>query len=311
MTADPVERIASALLYEGYLLYPYRPSAVKNRQRFNFGVVYPHGYSAARQGAEPCITQTECVVLGDADTRVEAAVRFLHLAAPPPGPPAPAGQVAAEREVALPAAPLAQLCADSVTLRLAVPADRALHQVPLELEVNLAAEPCADGVFRLHLRIANVTPFPATAGERDRDEVLAHCLVSTHSILRVAGGEFVSLTDPPEALRALAAGCCNLGTWPVLAGEEGSRDTMLSSPIIVYDYPRIAPESPGDFFDATEIDELLSLRILTLTDAEKREMSAADERARRLLERTEAMGPEDLLRLHGVLREVRSAGEAS
>ena len=77
--------------------------------------------------------------------------------------------------------------------------------------------------------------------------------------------------DPPESLRVVAARCRNIGGWPVLVGEEGRRDTVLFSPIIIYDYPRIAPESAGDLFDATEIDEILSLRIMTLTDEEKAE----------------------------------------
>jgi hypothetical protein len=96
----------------------------------------------------------------------------------------------------------------------------------------------------------------------------------------------------------------------VLAGEDGARNTMLSSPIIVSDFPEIAPESPGDFFDGTEMDEMLSLRILTLTDEEKREMAASDERARLLLERTEAFGQEQLMRMHGVLRQIRLCEEA-
>jgi len=93
-----------------------------------------------------------------------------------------------------------------------------------------------------------------------------------------------------------------MGTWPVLVGEPGQRDTMLSSPIILYDYPQIAPESPGALFDGTEIDEILSLRILTLTDQEKLEMANGDERARQILERTESMPPEQFLKMHGVLR---------
>ena len=56
---------------------------------------------------------------------------------------------------------------------------------------------------------------------------------------------------------------------------------MLCSPIILYDYPKIAPESAGDFFDGTEMDEMLTLRVLTLTDAEKQEMRNGDPRARR------------------------------
>jgi hypothetical protein len=127
--------------------------------------------------------------------------------------------------------------------------------------------------------------------------------------LGVAGGAFVSLLEPPDELRDAAAACQNTGVWPVLVGEAGARDTMLASPIILYDYPQIAPESPGDLFDATEIDEILTLRIMTMTDAEKREMGAADPRARALLERTEALARDQLMQLHGTLRSLRPLEE--
>jgi hydrogenase maturation protease len=84
---------------------------------------------------------------------------------------------------------------------------------------------------------------------------------------------------------------------------------MLSSPIILYDYPQIAPESAGDLFDGTEIDEILTLRIMTLTDAEKREMRGVDERARRILERTETLPAEQLMKLHGAMRTLRPSEE--
>ena len=116
---------------------------------------------------------------------------------------------------------------------------------------------------------------------------------------------------PPDQISELAASCKNLGTWPVLVGEPGERDTLLSSPIILYDYPQIAPESVGDLFDGTEIDEILSLRIMTLTDEEKREMSQSDERARQMLERTETLPVEQLMKLHGVLRNLPPSGENS
>ena len=77
---------------------------------------------------------------------------------------------------------------------------------------------------------------------------------------------------------------------------------VLSSPIILYDYPQIAPESAGNLFDSTEIDEILSLRILTLTDAEKAEMRQSDDRTRGILERTENMPEEQFMKLHGILR---------
>ena len=82
---------------------------------------------------------------------------------------------------------------------------------------------------------------------------------------------------------------------------------MLSSPIILYDYPQIAAESPGDLFDSTEIDEILSLRIMTLSDEEKAEIRAGDEQARRILERTESLPPEQFMKLHGALARTREA----
>jgi hypothetical protein len=122
-------------------------------------------------------------------------------------------------------------------------------------------------------------------------------------VLVARGGAFVSLTDPPPELRAEGEACENVGLWPVLAGEEGDRSTVLASPIILPDHPRIAPESPGDLFDATEIDQMLVLNILSLTDEEKREMRSADPRAREILERTESLSEEELMRLHGTIRE--------
>jgi hypothetical protein len=157
-------------------------------------------------------------------------------------------------------------------------------------------------VRRVTVRVANTTPF----GGSDRQAALRHAFCSTHTVLRTRAGAFVSLTDPPPALRVAAEACENRGTWPVLVGEVGARDTVLSSPIILEDHPRIAPESPGDLFDGGEIDQLLTLNILTLTDEEKREMRESDPRAREILERTEALTEEELMRLHGTIRELRA-----
>jgi hydrogenase maturation protease len=139
----------------------------------------------------------------------------------------------------------------------------------------------------------------------DRSEALLYSLVSTHLILGVGAGEFVSLLEFPEGFAELAEQCNNIGTWPVLVGDHA--DTMLSSPIILYDNPQIAPESAGNLYDSTEIDEILSLRILTLTDDEKREMRETDDRTREILERTENMPQEQLMKLHGVLRGLTPA----
>jgi hydrogenase maturation protease len=145
-------------------------------------------------------------------------------------------------------------------------------------------------------------PIGLNEAESTRDEALLRSFVSTHTILSVANGEFVSLLEYPENHHEAAASCVNIGTYPVLAGAEGERDCMLSSPIILYDYPQIAPESAGDLFDGTEIDEILTLRIMTLSDDEKREMRNVDERARQLLERTESLPAEQFMRLHGAMK---------
>jgi hypothetical protein len=167
--------------------------------------------------------------------------------------------------------------------------------------VEVEAEPLREGLFRVTVRITNSTPWE---GE-DRESTLKQTFVSTHTTLEVEGGEFVSLIDPPEELRGAAQGCENIKTWPVLVGEKGERNMMLSSPIILYDYPQIAPESPGDLFDGTEIDQMLILNVLTLTDEEKEEVRASDPRAREILERAEALSPEELMNLHGAIREFR------
>ena len=179
---------------------------------------------------------------------------------------------------------------------------------PIEGSVELSAVAVGEGSYRLSVKVQNQTPRKAEETRSTRDEALMQSLVSTHAILGVSDGEFVSMIDPPEPFRAFAAECRNTGTWPVLVGADGEKDTLLSAPIILYDYPQIAPESPGDLFDSTEIDEILTLRIMTLTEDEKRSMSAVDKRARAVLERTESLGRDQLLRLHGTVRGLRPLG---
>ena len=174
--------------------------------------------------------------------------------------------------------------------------------------IEFTAEMLEKGLFKLTVRIVNTSRMDG-AEPIGREQALAQSLVSAHTILEARNGEFVSLIDPPEDWRAYAQACQNIGTWPVLVGEEGQRDTVLSSPIILYDYPQIAPESPGDLFDGAEIDEILMLRIMTLTEDEKREMRQSDDRARRILERTESLPEEQFMKLHGALRGLRAAGE--
>jgi hypothetical protein len=130
---------------------------------------------------------------------------------------------------------------------------------------------------------------------------MAHSLVAVHTMMAIDGGTFVSLLDPPESARSMAAECRSDGTFPVLIGDD---DVVLSSPIILYDHPEIAPESPGDLYDSTEIDEILALRVLTLTDEEKSEAKATDPRAAAIIDRCDDMPPEMWSRLHGALRSL-------
>jgi hydrogenase maturation protease len=351
MNLDLVEKIAEAVLYEGYILYPYRPSAVKNQQRWNFGALCPESYSLAQGGTEACSMQTECLVLGDERATLDVKVRFLHPASREVGQLISptlelaeglepdfkkvaalevGGQIyqtwqeAVEREVSLPGLNLRDLVAEQKRRSFTFPSNREMEalrepggQVPgvivrsqqqIEGAIEVAAERACDQLFKVTARILNLTPLD-DAKHKSRDEALMRSLVSTHTILGVRDGEFVSLLETPEEFREIAASCRNTGTWPVMVGDEGTRDCMLSSPIILYDYPQVAPESAGDLFDGTEIDEILTLRIMTLTDDEKREMRGVDERARRILERTETLPVEQLMKLHGAMRSLHPRKE--
>ncbi len=296
MNTDRVEKIANAVLYEGYLLYPYRSSAVKNQQRFNFGVLYPREYCERNPGSDAWEMQTECLVHGGGATTIEIKTRFLQLVA------CDGRQEGLER-------------AASTTFGLRAVARQSFRQgisfegetteqyrsEPLEGKLELSAARIDTALYRVTLRVRN----SASLNGETRDDVLLRSLVSVHSILQVTGGYFISLLDPPENLRQAAAECRNIGCWPVLAGEEGQVDMMLASPIILYDYPQIAPESSGDLFDGCEIDEILALRILTLTDEEKHEVRNGDERGRRILERTEMLPAEHFRKLHGAMRGLK------
>jgi len=339
-----LDKVVDAVLYEGHILYPYRPSSKKNRQRFTFGRVYPQDYSIAQEGAEPFVMQTECLTRSlTKPCTLEVSVRFLHPMAREIGLPfTPQFEVvpelrvdghffqtwqeAVEREIKPPPMPLHASTPSRLNFPFGFPASQELgpihdqqdcvagmirrRQNALEGAVEIEATPVNGQVFRITVRILNQTPMQGTEWNH-QDAVLMRTFASTHAILHALGAEFLSMTDPPADYQLAVAGCKNLGTWPVLVGdgEKGERDTMLSSPIILSDYPQIAPESPGNLFDGTEMDEMLTLRILTMTGEEKQEMRQADEFGRRLLERTEGLDKDHLLKMHGVLRGMRSFDE--
>lgn len=336
MNIEQIKEIANAVLYEGYLLYPYRQSAIKNRQRWTFGVVYPREYSEANGGIEPCAMQTECLLTGSADTLLNVHVRFLHLllrtsdaqreddaarewglAARMANEPLEEG---VERELSATGLALGGLLAHPHMTGIVFPsrlmeeeaageagATVVREQQSLVGMITIAAEQLSNDLFKLNVRIENRTPGTRNIPNQG-NKALLQSFVSTHTILQVRNGAFISLMDTPAELQAAAKECHNDHTWPVLVGNEGEYDALLSSPIILYDYPQIAPESPGPLFDGTEIDEILTLRIMTLTDEEKEQMRG-DERARAILERTESLTPEQFMKLHGVMRDLRPLRE--
>jgi hypothetical protein len=302
MNFASVEKIAAAVLYEGYILYPYRATAIKNRQRWNFGTLYPRIYAEAQRPQEPFRLISECLLVPGDNASLHIKVSFLQLLPQPRlnsnlADPSLDWDEAVERT--------SDHCDLSLSALLTSPST--LHIQPtaeLAASLTIHAQSLLSGACKLHLELENISPLPSGAEAR-RDEALPESLVSVHLLLGVTGGEFVSLLEPPDPYTADAEACTNTGVFPVLAGDEPDRSILLLSPIILYDYPKTSPESAGDFFDGTEMDEMLTLRVLTLTDAEKDEMRHGDPRARRILERTEALSGEQMLKTHGIVRSMR------
>jgi hypothetical protein len=330
LTFESAARIADAVLFEGYVLYPYRASSAKNRYRFTFGVLAPRDWSE-RGGCDPWWLETQILVRG-AKPRLSARLRFMCVVQrrierfdsesetfEPVTElfvngrallPWEEGEVRAiDFDASRPRVePFTTSSDESIelvhdehgALRGRIVRTRAALSGSIDVRVERldSSHPAS----RLSIRVRNVTQgaVPGVA----RQEVMALSMVSTHVLVSARDGAFVSVLDPPAELREAAQSCVSYGCYPVLAGDEGTADLVLASPIILYDHPKIAPESNGDFFDAAEIDELLALRTRTLTPEEKVAARATDPRAAEILDRVETMTDVDMLRLHGTRRDV-------
>jgi len=287
---DPVRAIADAVLYEGYILWPYRRSATKNQQRWTFGGAFPPAHTA-RHPDDLSTLQAQAVV--ERATDIHVRVRFLHVVARKLFDETGAAVDELDGHLAWEEATEREIVARTGCTPFDIPAGSAREAVD-----GGAVERAWQGLrgvvdvrdegSRVTVRIENTTPWEG----HDRAGALRHAFCSTHAVLRAEGGAFVSATE---------SACENIGLWPVLIAP----DTMLASPIILEDYPQIAPESPGDLFDSGEIDKLLVLNVLALTPAEQTEMRASDPRAREILDRCASLTPDDMMRLHGRLRELR------
>ena len=288
------DAVARAVLYEGFVLYPYRSSSLKNRHRWLFGTLAPPG------GCEGHAMRTECLLRGGPDARLRVSVRFLQLLrASLAEEPGGGGADAVERDVCVEGLRAADLCrAPSERVFAFGPETQEgdgglrMHAERVDGLVRVGARDVGRGAYRVRVDVENTTRCPAQV------DLSPWSLASAHTRLETEGAEFCSLADPPLDLRDEAQLCKNVGAWPALL----TRDAVLSSAIVLPDFPAVAAESPGDLFDATEIDEILTLRVLTLTDDEKAEVRRQGGRARALLERTESLGADELARLHGAVR---------
>ena len=305
MNLDPVRKIADAVLYEGYILYPYRASSQKNQSRWQFGVVMAPGYTAA-DPSETSFTRAECVLEHSGQPSVRVLLRFLQVQRRTSG----GGRRGTRRWSARSRRPRTPpRCSATVTglpgsspSRAARTATRTSvrRREPLAgaVTVRAAELPGPWRALKLQVKIENRTGLGSVP--QRREDALPTSLVAAHTIITAEGGKFLSMTDPPEWAAPAVAGCRNEGGWPVLADPDGQ--VMLSSPIILYDHPELAAESPGELYDGTEIDEILTLRTMALSDDEKAEARATDPRAAALLDRVDSMDPQVLARLHGTLR---------
>jgi hypothetical protein len=322
MTADwgRARAIADAVLYEGYLLYPYRATSAKNRSRWQFGVLGPPGAEQAGIGENDTLS-TQVLVQPLDSPMLSGVVRFLQLQhrgaqrAAAGGGFEPVDELIAGSqswlswdeavECEVPFGPLdfANLpCRLDISISggtdvEAVEGGRLVRsRRDLRGRLTISVEP--EGEFvRLTLDVRN-TATPAA----DKDEAVAASMIGTHLLVEATDGQFVSLLEPPDSAADAVATCRQHRCFPVLAGAPGERNVVLVSPIILYDHPEIAEQSEGALYDSTEIDEILTLRVMTMTDEEKAQARATDARAAAIIDRCDALGPTELQRLHGILR---------
>jgi hypothetical protein len=348
MSLDRARTVADAVLYEGYLLYPYRATSSKNQARWQFGVLGPPGAAEQGVGEEPSMSVQCLLDLGPATTNAAASsrtggsgptvtvyLRFLQLQrrivealdTSEPSGFVPVDQLvveddlvfswdeAVEQEQSWPAFSFAEL-AEGVRRRVEVAGGDEIEPLaaadgsvagrivrrrwPLSAELR-ATTTEVDGYLRLTISVENT----AAARPANPDDAIRTSLIGAHLLIESSNAQFVSLLEPPAGAADAAAGCRQHRCWPVLAGPPGSSDIVLGSPIILYDYPEVASESAGALFDSTEIDEILTLRVMTMTDEEKAEARATDPRAREIIDRCDLMTPEALQQLHGILRQPR------
>ncbi|WP_051709030.1 hypothetical protein [Streptomyces sp. NRRL S-350] len=336
---EAARRIADAVLLEGYVLYPYRASAPRNRLRWQFGVLVPPEYTA--QGGEHSHQRTDCVMEARDGDRLAVELRFLRVQRRTVERVTETGGFEPVEQLELADQVLVEWDEGVVEhIELLVPVEELIGEgvqrgfrLPGVGETELLREDGAavgrvvrrreqvDGLVRLTVeelpgpyRAQRLTAVVENASDWEpprrasREEALPRSLVCAHLLLGLEHGRFVSATDPPGWARPAVDRCRNRHTWPVLAGPDGDCRVVLSSPIILEDHPKAPPASLGTPYGATEIDEILAPRTAALTEQEKpEEARGADERAAAVADLAESVPPELPERLHGAVRGLRDA----
>jgi len=333
---ETARTVADAVLFEGYVLYPYRASSRKNQARFQWGVLTPRAFSEA-EGSERWAMRTECLVAPGASPAVSVRVRCLHSQRRRIEKVLGSGFAAVEslevdgtlhvdwdeaidESVDVPPFPLLldgqservqkfSLGGGTESEKVRADDDTVVgrfvrHREPISGLVRIAtSRPDGESPYvKVAVTVENTTAW--RRGGVHRDDAMPLSLISVHTMLGVDDGRFVSLLDPPGDAARAAHACHSDGAYPVLIGDD---DVVLSSPIILYDHPEVAPQSPGDLYDSLEIDEILALRVMTLTDGEKSEARGTDRRAAAIIDRCDDMSAETLSSLHGQMTPVRSS----
>jgi hypothetical protein len=270
---DQLEQLIESLLYEGYALYPYTPGATKNATPTPFGIAYPPVYAATLSSTYDHL-ELRCVLQGPADAVLHAEVRFLAAGV------GDEGHQAQAREASLQGAMAGALAHVADTKEISVPCD---PEPPLMLALSLATEDLGGGEYEVVFRIENRT---LVSSGLDRAGALARSMLSTHPILTVDGGRFVSALERP---------CRSTNTFPILATD--AEDAVVGAAIVIPDHPQIAPESRGGLFDSTEIEEALLLHVQVMTDDERAEIQ--DPAVKEMIARAAAATPEEIVALHG------------
>jgi hypothetical protein len=329
-----VRAVADAVLFEGYALYPYRKSSLKNHHRWLFGVLAPRTF-AELDGSEAWWMQADCLLEPIGPANISCELRFLRQRhrrvevrdAEGFFHPVESVEVAGRRLISWNEAEVhsTQLAIDTEELgekllmvELAADTEEELIQnssgvttarvirergrVSCAIRVHTARLEAQQPLLRVTFRIENLTPCAHSAPTRE--EALPGFLEGTHLLLSTTNGNFLSLLEPPAWAEGAARACKNVRAFPVLAGDGGSSRAVLASPIILYDHPKIAPESQGDFFDATEIDEMLTLRTRAMTAEEKQEARALDPRTAAIVDRVDSIDEDAFARLHGAIRNL-------